>query len=111
MTHDRRSFLRGLAALPLVGGAVTLIGQPTAAAVPATPRLLEAYRNWLHMERRMLAWELSEGDHHAFDVLMHQFRPNDAGALFHDDASPPSTRAAVILSAAGVPLTGGRAHG
>ena len=58
----RRGFLRGLAALPLVGGAVTLIGQPTAAAVLATPELLEAYRNWLHMERRMLAWEMAEGD-------------------------------------------------
>ena len=107
----RRGFLRGLAGLPLVGGAVTLIGQPTAAAVPATPELLEAYRNWLHMERRMLAWEMAEGDPRAFDVLMHQFRPNDVGALFHDDAPPPSTRAAVILSTAGVALTGGRAHG
>lgn len=104
--HDRRSFLRGLATLPLIGGAVTLIGQPTAAAMPATPQLLESYRNWLHMERRMLAWELAEGDPYAFDVLMHHFRPNDVGGLFHDDAPPPSTRAAVILSAAGVPLTG-----
>jgi len=32
-THDRRGFLRGLAALPLIGGGVTLIGNPTRAAV------------------------------------------------------------------------------
>ena len=30
---DRRTFLRQLASLPLIGGGVTLIGNPTAAAV------------------------------------------------------------------------------
>ena len=35
---DRRSFLRQLASLPLIGGGVTLIGKPTAAAVPVTPK-------------------------------------------------------------------------
>ncbi len=33
MSADRRSFLRGLVSLPLIGGGVTLIGRP-AAAVP-----------------------------------------------------------------------------
>ena len=34
----RRSFLAGLASLPLIGGSVTLLGQPTAAATPVTGR-------------------------------------------------------------------------
>ncbi|RYB06249.1 hypothetical protein [Lichenibacterium ramalinae] len=32
---DRRSFLRGLVLLPLIGGSIAILGQPTAAAVPA----------------------------------------------------------------------------
>ena len=32
---DRRTFLRGLASLPLIGGSIVILGQPTAAAVPA----------------------------------------------------------------------------
>ncbi len=39
---DRRGFLRGLATLPLIGGGVTLIGNPTrAAAEPVTEDLLQ----------------------------------------------------------------------
>ena len=56
-TNDRRGFLRGLASLPLIGGGVTLIGNPTAAAVAATPHLLEAYNEWLSLERSWLQWE------------------------------------------------------
>jgi hypothetical protein len=32
----RRDFLRSLAHLPLIGGGVTILGNPTAAAVPVT---------------------------------------------------------------------------
>ena len=39
---DRRTCLRGLASLPLIGGGVALIGNPTAAAVPITGPLLAA---------------------------------------------------------------------
>ena len=38
----RRGFLRGLAHLLLIGGGVTLIGNPTAAAEPVTEELLDA---------------------------------------------------------------------
>src|ERR687886_251693 len=58
--HDpntRRAFLRGLASLPLIGGGVTLIGNPTRAAEPVTPDLLEAYASWLFYERRFLRFE------------------------------------------------------
>jgi hypothetical protein len=36
-----RRFLHGLTTLPLVGGGVTLIGQPTAAAVPVIAHRVE----------------------------------------------------------------------
>jgi hypothetical protein len=39
---QRRGFLRGLTALPLVGGGVTLIGNPTKADVPTSDELLDA---------------------------------------------------------------------
>ena len=57
---DRRGFLRGLASLPLVGGGVALIGTPTAVAGQPTPDMLEAYKTWLHFERRFLAWEMAD---------------------------------------------------
>ena len=41
--HDRRSFLRGIAALPLIGGSVAILGKPTQAAVPVTHDMLCAY--------------------------------------------------------------------
>ena len=37
---ERRAFLASLAALPMLGGGIKLIGQPTATAVPVTNRLL-----------------------------------------------------------------------
>ena len=40
---DRRAFLASLAALPMLGGGVRLIGRPTAAAVPVTDGLLRNY--------------------------------------------------------------------
>ena len=49
---ERRSFLRGLTALPLIGGAVSIVGNPTKAAVPITERLLDQYIAWLAHEHR-----------------------------------------------------------
>lgn len=54
--ESRRGFLRGFTMLPLVGGDVTLIGQPTHAATPITPGLLSTYSAWLHHERIKLHW-------------------------------------------------------
>ena len=50
---DRRDFLRGLASLPLIGGGVTILGNPTAAAMPVTPHLMQSYLTWLEYEHRM----------------------------------------------------------
>ena len=116
-TLARRGFLSGLASLPLIGGGVTLIGQPTAAAVPVTDDLRWAYKEWLYMEHRMLSYELAGHRQSASADYERCFTGNVAtgwhmqwagqgnrGPAGWIDAPQPSTRAAVILSAAGVPL-------
>ena len=116
---DRRSFLRGLTTLPLIGGSVALIGKPVAAAVPVTHEMMESYKSWLFMEHRMLAYEMAGHDRARGLAMERYFNPNTPGFNWHfqwhgrgpagwDDAPQPSTRAAVVLSAAGVPLTSGR---
>lgn len=100
----RRGFLRGLVTLPLIGGGVTLIGNPTAAAVPVTPELLDSYDAWLFYERRYLRFERF-GRNASDWVLL-----DNPGAQFHQSPDPlvapqPSTRAAAVLAAAGCPLT------
>ena len=115
---DRRTFLRGLASLPLIGGGVTLIGNPTAAAVPVSTELMQGYASWLFMEHRMVAHEMADYRSLAAWDLERAYWPNSPGGLWHFqwkgrgpagwiDAPQPSTRAAVVLSAAGVPVGGG----
>lgn len=47
----RRAFLRGLLTLPLVGGAVELLGNPRAVALEADNQLMFEYGQWLSWER------------------------------------------------------------
>lgn len=117
MIAPRRDFLRNLAALPLIGGGVTLIGQPTAAAEPITPNLLEAYKTWLDHESRFLAWEMAANpavrarylpldggtDRKTyFEAIRGTFvYVGDAGHYHHGKGAEPSTRAALVLSAVG----------
>lgn len=117
---DRRGFLRSLVSLPLIGGGVTLIGQPTAAAVPVTRALLDSYETFLHFELRKLRWERfgPAGLEQPFgasglDVVFRDRRTgktfdylslDNAGAAFHEygpTAPRASDRAAVVLSAVG----------
>jgi hypothetical protein len=108
---SRRGFLRGLTTLPLIGGGVTLIGAPSAVAAPVTSELLNAYSEWLFMERRLLCQEQHPGFPDAERIV-----PANTGARdFHidgpghwkDPSRQPSTRAALVLSAVGCPWTGG----
>ena len=101
----RRGFLRGLAHLPLIGGGVTILGNPTAAAEPVTEQLLDAYSEWLFYECRLLCLERWPDNPKA-----ERFIPAGTGASgFHfpayptswRDATQPSTRATVVLSAVG----------
>jgi hypothetical protein len=101
----RRGFLRGLTHLPLIGGGVTILGNPTAAAEPVTEQLLDSYSEWLFYERRLLCLERWPGVHHPDGFI-----PANTGASgYHFSLGPerwqdrpmPSTRAAVVLSAVG----------
>ena len=116
---DRRAFLRGLASLPMIGGGVTLIGNPTAAAVPATPQLLDAYNEWLDLERSWLMWERygsgSERFYSKEQGIDCVWRDRRTGKCWNFnivteasgfDHTNTASRAAVVLSAAGVPITG-----
>ncbi len=109
---DRRSFLRGLATLPLIGGSVAILGRPTQAAVPVTHDMLCAYDQWLFYERRLLLIEQYQHLGLEMSNVMEGAVPlNTAADAFHfprvgswRDAPQPSTRAAVVLSAVGCPL-------
>lgn len=113
---DRRTFLRGLASLPLIGGGVTLIGNPTAAAVLVSSDLLAVYDQFLFYERQFLLRELY--GHLSHDDLREVARivpVNTSADRFHfpregswRDQPQPSTRAAVVLAAAGVDMAGDR---
>ena len=113
---DRRTFLRGLASLPLIGGGVTLIGNPTAAAVPVSNDLLASYDQWLFYERRFLVREQYRHLGHDMVRAMERAVPvNTAADGFHfpregswRDVPDPSTRAAVVLAAVGVDISGDR---
>lgn len=58
----RRAFLRGLLTLPLVGGAVELIGNPRAVAMETTDQLMFEYGEWLSWER-VAAYRALHGGH------------------------------------------------
>ena len=117
---DRRTFLRGLASLPLIGGSVAILGSPGAAAMPVTNDLMQSYKSWLFMEHRMVSYELAGYDrqraHEIEDLQGFEGTPGEQwhfqwaregtrGPAGWIDAPQPSARAAVILSAAGVPLS------
>lgn len=101
----RRGFLRGLTTLPLVGGGVTLIGQPTAVASPVTRDLLVNYETWLAQELHQLIREKRPGGPygHYQDLDTPAFAWHDA----HLDVQRPSERAALVLATVGVDLRGG----
>ena len=111
----RRGFLRGLATLPLIGGAVSIIGTPVRADVPVTPDLLEAYKTWLDMEHRFLTWGMSRNP----EVCARYGFREDADPRERWDAirnhchagyycpneAHPETRAAAVLATVGHDLT------
>lgn len=108
----RRGFLRGLTTLPLVGGSVALLGQPTEAAQPITPGLLATYSAWLWYERQSLMWASTRQGADAFiphlnpGSSFHHRGPVDAALYGHD----AQRRASVILAAAGCSLTSPQAE-
>jgi len=121
---ERRGFLRALAGLPLIGGGVTLIGQPTAVAEPVTIDLLEAYKTWLHYELRFLCWEMADdravialkypelaeatdrGER--YSAIKSRFEYVGQSGSYHPAPLAASTRAALVLSAVGCDWRGCR---
>jgi len=101
---NRRGILRGLATLPLIGGGVTLIGQPTASAEPLTDDLLHSYQAWLAFEGKLLQAELNIRKPGSGDSIPTE----NAGGYFHKHdydswrtGRHASRRAAIVLSAVG----------
>ena len=114
---ERRGFLRGLVSLPLIGGGVTLIGRPTAAAVPVTAELFDRYTAWLAFEHAEALVERERiryrDDPHVLSRI--EFRrewvnqpmfwfPEEPLARANVLGASPQTRAALVLSAVGCPL-------
>ena len=115
-TTHRRGFLRALAQLPLIGGGISILGAPTAAATPITVPLLEKYHAFLSRESlATLAemyllkypgapaqerWSLADVESYRYDVPCCLLR--ESAEIEKLIAScPPSSRAAAVLSAAG----------
>lgn len=109
---DRRSFLRGLTTLPLIGGSLALIGNPTAAAVPCSDMLLDSYVAFLAHEHRaaLIESELRvtrdpyRRERIASGIVPMFWFPDDVCARSLCEQIKPSTRAAVVLSAVGLPI-------
>ena len=107
LPNPRRTFLRQLAVLPLIGGSVALIGQPEAVAEPITATLLQEYSDWLGWERHRICAEMygerrGRDYERIFSHVTHAYdwhRGARGDQLF--DSPSASSRAALVLSAVG----------
>ncbi len=103
----RRGFLRGLVSLPLVGGGVTLVGDPVAAAEPVTAALLDRYVAFLAHEHREALIETQARVNAGMTMAQRClyapmfWYPDDPVAIQAATATPPSARAAIVLAAIG----------
>ena len=123
--NDRRTFLRGLATLPLIGGSVALIGAPSAVAEPITVNLVENYKTWLDLEMRFLTYEMASDPAHVaryqvedlssvdrrrrMESIIHM--ANGATRFHGPRCAGATTRAALVLSAVGCDWREGFADG
>ena len=113
----RRGFLRALAGLPLIGGNIALIGEPVAAATPISLDLLRRYAIFLgrELQAARIEMELIRSPRYFADRGLslndpETWRseawwmeiPKEPAVEALITSRPASTRAAVVLSAAGV---------
>ena len=114
-TIGRRGLLRGLATLPLIGGSVALIGNPTRADVPVTPELQERYIAWLANEHAAALFEHGVAGYRSRPEMNRNWHEARVRVpLYWFPKAPdiermtawtlPSARAAIVLSAVGCPL-------
>lgn len=128
---SRRGFLHGLVGLPLIGGGVTLIGQPTAVAAPVTDQMMTHYLGFLSREFREVMIEMDrrqieksvarclrengfvrpgyieECEARTRDQLSWMDVPDIRSKGQLPVAAPPSSRAALVLSTIGCDWSGG----
>jgi len=76
---DRRSFLRGLVSLPLIGGGVTLIGRPSAPVPLVQAAAMPALGD--PAERARYAWEAFSGAMRELTADAHGWRILGAGEV------------------------------
>jgi hypothetical protein len=116
----RRGFLRGLVRLPLIGGGLALSGAPTAVAIPPDVAMLHRYCSFLVHEHATARAEWCNWRYpgaYGFDlstdvrtrsgeeILPYCWFPDDTPDIVSAIRSaPPSSRAALVLSAANLPL-------
>ena len=104
---SRRGFLRGLTTLPLIGGGVALIGNPTTVAGEAGDALMNAYDHWLFHERMLLHMERWPDEPRPWAAIVpantgaEQFHYPGYGRESWRQVPVPSTRAALVLSTVG----------
>lgn len=122
---SRRGFLRGLTTLPLVGGSVALIGKPTAVALPLGDVMLDRYTGFIAAEyvacmaerayRQAVAGarkvEVAGGwVSPRFPAMMREeeratvARMVPTSLMLFSPGGTLDSRAAVVLSAVGIPL-------
>jgi hypothetical protein len=117
---SRRGFLSSLVSLPFVGGGLKLFGAPAAAAVPISADLLRQYMLFLRRESQAARIE--------FDLVSYPYHFENMGYSLTDAgtwrnapwweelpacpavetvilASPASSRAALVMAAAGLQVT------
>lgn len=123
---SRRGFLRSLVSLPLIGGGVTLIGAPSAVAIPPSDEVLEAYIGFLAHEHRaalaeshlrsldrMVVHRAAIGEPldpqyvemdraRAYAIAPMAWIPDDPSAERIVTGAASSSRAALVLSAVGL---------
>ena len=111
MNAPRRAFLRGLATLPLIGGSVAVIGNPTRADVLPSRDLLQRYVAWLANEHAAALHEFDRPEVRYIEAQVWPYYRVRTPLFWFPDApdierdlwaTRPSSRAAVVLSAAGV---------
>ena len=101
---DRRSYLRGLATLPLIGGSVAILGQPTRVVQAATPAEITDYVCFCISE-------MNDGMKYLQSIGLFDdpaFKPQNRIDRWYARAqSQPhvTLRAPIVLNAIGYPLT------
>lgn len=113
LLSGRRTFLRGLASLPLIGGSVAILGQPTRAAAPVETWMLDRYCGFLAIELRESVIQVREMLYASHPERWPGIREHVEESMWAPDfpqmiarLAPhrPADRCQIVMSAVGCPL-------